>query len=107
MSTEKEWPALPEKIYGVGGAVDIEVSEELINSNHLGRFDGGKRLIRISAGKPEVMWATLFHEMVEMSLWDSGVMQFFQTKKMHRAKEAVCDAIAQGMLAQFREDEGL
>lgn len=103
------WPELPERIYGAAGVVEVHRSSETFERGFLGTYQLGERQIRIASGiRPEVAYLTLYHEIVEMALSDSGLSQILDsTKKLKRIKEAVCDAVALAMLAQLKQDLGL
>lgn len=105
---ESGWPPLPPSVMGPAGPVEVEVSAEIGHNGHMGVFRTAERKISIATGlKPEVAYYTLFHEVVELSLADSGLQNIICSKKQRGLKEAVCDAVALGMLAQFKHDRGL
>jgi Zn-dependent peptidase ImmA (M78 family) len=107
-SSKKKWPLLPEATVAPGGGVKVTIVPEESIKGFMGMYTTQDRVIRIAANmSPEVSWLTYFHEVVEAHIHDSGLHNLIVTKKQKAMKEAVCDAVALGMLAQFKHDRGL
>jgi hypothetical protein len=94
----------PKEIQAAGGPIVVRVvsqDEVMPKSQHregvrfLGSFDGFERVIRVADCLDEnARWTTLFHEVMEAAVWDSGLQNLLKKK----TKEAVCDV---GGLAMY------
>lgn len=104
----QKWPNLPQFTVSTGGHIEVVRSPEVSERGFMGTYETQTRRIRVAAEmNPEVAWATFFHEVVEAAIHDSGLHNVIITKKQKALKEGICDAVAMGMLAQFKHENGL
>lgn len=98
------YPKLPARVMCPSGWVPVRLVKGLTRGNAseelLGLAEYRPRRISIEAGMTrEQQWEVFYHELMHMTLYDSGLANLFSTKK----KEAICDASA---LARMRERFG-
>ena len=111
-SNSQGWPKLPKAVWTARGPMPVRVVKRLAVEGDedgkefraWGAFGTGSRVIELEAdASPATQWATLFHEIVEAALWDTGVHNLMPAEPL---KEAVCDAIG-GYLAGMVKYGGL
>ncbi len=98
------YPKLPSRVMCAGGWVPVRLVRGLTRGNAneelLGLAEYRPRRISIEASMTrEQQWEVFYHELMHMTLYDSGLANLFKTK----VKEAVCDAAA---VARMRERFG-
>lgn len=89
MGSSRTPSSLPRSLWSPQGPVKV-TQRDLSDDNLLGCWEPTDRYIAIHDGAcKETKWSTLFHEITEMILWDSGLHNILP----HDTKEAVCDAV--------------
>jgi hypothetical protein len=97
-------PPLPKRVMTAAGWVPVRLVKGLTrgvkDEELLGLAEYRPRRISIEKSMPrEQQWEVFYHELMHMTLYDSGLANLFKTKK----KEAICDATAN---ARMRERFG-
>ena len=88
----------PAHVYSTHGPVEVKWRKEL-EGGALGLCHQSERYIEIcSDGAPETLRVTLWHEVMELILWDSGLHYLIKGN----VKEALCDAVGSYMAAAER-----
>lgn len=100
----RRYPKLPSRVMCPSGWVPVRLVRGLTrgsaNEELLGLAEYRPRRISIEASMTrEQQWEVFYHELMHMTLYDSGLANLFSTKK----KEAICDAAA---IARMRERFG-
>jgi hypothetical protein len=84
-------PRIPRSLWSQQGPVPVtKVAELMKTKKAFGLFNFKDRYVHIDKDCGEdTQLQTLFHEMIEVALWDSGLQNVIKPK----LKEAVCDAV--------------
>lgn len=101
MATKKQaLPGLPKSVFSVLGDVPVFLDQKIdYTESAMGLIEGRQRRITISPNQTDIAgWATLFHEMTHLAMWDSGV---HNTLTKDQA-EAVCDALGTYLAAAMQ-----
>jgi hypothetical protein len=82
-------PRLPKALWSSLGPLGVSL-EDRLEDNALGMFTYRPRDIKIdNTGVPAIQWATFWHEVTHVALFDSGVSNCLNNE----LEEAVCDAV--------------
>jgi len=85
----KRLPPLPKAVWSQQGPIPVSV-KSLHDEDAWGLFHMGDRRIALHKdASRDTQYATLFHEITEVILWDSGLHNVLPAP----LKEAVCDAV--------------
>jgi Zn-dependent peptidase ImmA (M78 family) len=99
----KKWPALPKKVRGLGGMIEIRLvdSIEPIDGRPLEAvWHTELRVIEILKSlSPRQCWFALYHELAHAAWQDSGLVHFLEANP--QAEEAFCDVVANSRLVEI------
>lgn len=100
-------PPIPDAINSALGPVSIVLQDTLVNEDGralMGGFQPSNRVIYMHKRITErlVLWQILYHESCHVTLWDTGLRNFFNSAEGMQMADVLCDAFATARVAEMQ-----